>query len=151
MGSLLLVRVSVLAVVRNHVHSCVEVHRVDALPAVDGVYAWVIVGLDHVSANSSAYLVDPSVISAYEVRAVPAEHIVVAKAAPNLVGAPLSRGRVVAAVTLHSLATVEGPTGAARERIVARVTADAVYAACAREVVGAATTSYVVRTLGADE
>src|SRR5918995_486356 len=119
----LLIRVSVLAVVRNHVHSSVEVHRVDALAAVDGVYPRVIVSVDHVSANSGAYLV----------------------------GASLSRGRVVAAVTLHSLATVEGPTGAARERIVARVTADAVYAARAREVVVAATTSDVVRTVGADE
>src|SRR5918995_4981701 len=151
MRSLLLVRVSVLAVGRHHIDSRIEVHRVDALAAVDGVYACVIVSLDHVSANSSAYLVDPSLVSAYEVRAVPAEHIVVAKAAPNLVGAPVSRGRVVAAVTLHSLATVEGPTGAARERIVARVTADAVYAARAREVVVACEASNVVRTVGADE
>jgi hypothetical protein len=145
------VRVSVLAVGRHHVHSRVEVHCIDAVAAVDGVYARVVVSLDHISANSSAYLVDPSVISAYEVRAVPAEHIVVAKAAPDFVGSPFARGRVVAAVTLHSLATVEDPTGATRERIVTPVAADAVYAACAREVVVAATASNVVRTGGAYE
>src|SRR5918994_6725066 len=151
MRSLLLVRVSVLAVGRHHIDSRIEVHRVDALAAVDGVYACVIVSLDHVSANSSAYLVDPSLVSAYEVRAAPAEHIIIAKAAPNLVGAPVSRGCVVAAVTLYSLALVESPPGAARERIVTPVAADAVYAACAREGVVACATSDVVRTVGADE
>jgi hypothetical protein len=39
----LLVRIPVLAVVRHHVHSSVEVHRIDALAAVDGVYSRVIV------------------------------------------------------------------------------------------------------------
>jgi hypothetical protein len=38
-----LVRIPVLAVVRHHVHSSVEVHRIDALAAVDGVYSRVIV------------------------------------------------------------------------------------------------------------
>src|ERR687897_2098036 len=113
MRSLLLVRVSVLAVGRHHIDSRIEVHCIYAVAAVDGVYARVVVSLDHVSADSGDNLVDPSVVSAYEVRAAPAEHIVVAKAAPYLVGAPVARGGVVAAVSLYSLATLEGPPGAA--------------------------------------
>src|ERR687898_2565521 len=144
----LLVRISVLAVCCHHVDSRVEIHRIGAVTAVDSVSARVVVSLDYVIAAAGANIVDPSVVSAHEVRAAPTEHIVVASAAPNLVGAPISRGHIVAAVALYSLATVEGPPWAARERIVARVTAHAVCATCAREVVVACEASYVVRTVG---
>jgi hypothetical protein len=67
------VRVSVLAGVRHLVDSRVEVHRIYAVTAVDGVCARVVVSLDHVSADSGANLiVVPSIVSAYEVRAAPA-------------------------------------------------------------------------------
>src|SRR5918995_3329648 len=59
-GRALLVRVLILAVGTNHVDSRIEVHRIDAVAAVYGVYTRVVVSLDHVSADSSAYLVDPS-------------------------------------------------------------------------------------------
>src|SRR5918994_7354218 len=147
----LLVQISVLAVCCHHVDSRVEVHRIGALTAVDGIYPRIVMSLDYVSAATGANLVDPSLVSAYEVRAATAEHIVVAKAAPDLVGSTLSRGRIVATVTLYSFAPVEGPSGAARERIVARVTAEAVYAARPREGVVACEASNVVRTVGAHE
>ena len=144
-------RIPALAVVRHYVDSRVEVHSIGALSAVDGVFARVIVRLDYIIAGTGLHRVDAAIVSTHKVCAVPAEHTVVAKAAPKFVSAPLTRGCVVAAVTLYSLATVEGPTGTTRDRIVASVTSDAVYAACAGEVVAAATASYVVRTVGTDE
>src|SRR5215216_1337708 len=127
-GRALLVRVLVLAVLRYHVDPRVEVHRIDALSAVYGVLAHIVVSLDHVVAGTSAHRIDAVVVGAYEVRSTIAEHTVVAEAAPNLVGATI-----------------------ARDRVVAPVPADAVYAARAREVVVAATASYVVGAVGADE
>src|SRR5688500_10737774 len=116
----LLVRVSVLAVVRNHVHSSVEVHRIDALPAVNGVYPRVIVGIDHVVAGSGAHRVGAALVGAYQVSSVPAAHVVVARVAPDLINASV-----------------------ARQRVVAPIAANTVSAARARESVVAATTSYV--------
>ena len=144
-------RIPALAIVRHYVDSRVEVHRIGALSAVDSVCARVIVRLDYIIAGTGVHRVNAAIVSTYKVCAAPAEHTVVARAAPNFISALVSRSRVVAAVTLYSLATLEGPTGTTRDRIVASVTSDAVYAACAGEVVVAATASYVVRTVGTDE
>src|ERR671914_62500 len=72
MGSLLIVRVSDLAVVRNHVHSCIEVHRIDAIAAVDGVYPRVIVGVDHVVTGAGVHRVGAALVGAYQVSTVAA-------------------------------------------------------------------------------
>src|SRR5687768_10604144 len=93
----LLVRVPYLAVVRHHVDSSVEVHRIVAVTAIDSVYPGVVVSLDYIVAGASAHLVGAAVVGAYEVRTVAAAHLVVAEASPDLVRAPVTRGRVVAA------------------------------------------------------
>src|SRR5919106_518551 len=92
MGSLLLVRVSDLAVVRNHVHSCIEVHRIDAIAAVDGVYPRVIVGVDHVVTGASV-------------------HRVVAAVAANPVSAASSRESVVGATTSNVVGSLGADEG----------------------------------------
>src|SRR5918994_7347872 len=123
----LLVRVSVLAVCCYHVDSpAVEVHRIGAVTAVDGVLARVVVSLDYVISGTGAHPVDASVVSAYEVRAATTTHEVVAEVAPNLVGALV-----------------------AGDRVVAPVTADAVVAASSRESVVSAAASYLVGPGGA--
>src|SRR5918998_973066 len=137
-------RVLVLAVGSNYVDSRVKVHRIDAIAAVYGVYARIVVSLDYVIASTGANLIHTGVVSANKVCAAFAEHRVRTEAAPELVGSPVARSRVVAAVTFYSLATIGGPTRPAGQRVVSPVPSDTVHAACTGEGVVAAAASNVV-------
>jgi hypothetical protein len=78
----LLVRVSVLAVGPYHIDSAIEVHRIGAVAAVDGVSAPVVVSVNHVVAGDR--VVAP--VTADAVCAASSREIVVAAAASYLVG-----------------------------------------------------------------
>jgi hypothetical protein len=133
-----------LAVVRHHVDSPNESDRVNIVAAVNGVFALILVSLDHIVAGTGAHRVDATVVSAYQVRTLTTEHGVIAGVTPYLIRAPIAGHRVVTGVALNSLATIEGPTGTAGHRVVACVPANAVYSAFTREGVVPAAASYVL-------
>jgi hypothetical protein len=67
------VRILVLAIVRHHVDSCVEVHGIYAISAFDSVHARVALGLDHIVTRAGYHSIGAGVVGAYGVRTASAE------------------------------------------------------------------------------
>ena len=95
-----LVRVCVLAVGPYHIDSAIEVHRIGAVAAVDGVLARVVVSVDHIVASTSTHHVDAALVGA-----LLTGDRVVAPVTADVISAASSREVIVAAAASYLVGT----------------------------------------------